>query len=377
MSEEEFVHRAHAVVDERVKAGGGRIDGFYYCPHHPTAEIERYRRDCDCRKPGPGMLRAAARPWPRSVALVRGRRQVDRRAGRPGGRRQRASRSHRLRRSSEIIAAAQRRADLDRRRPDRRDGVDPARAADDGAPDVTGDRLLRLVDDFAGVRVLVLGDLLVDEFIYGRISRVSREAPVLILEHTTRPRSSPAAPATPRTTSPRSAAAPMAVGMAGDDEPGRLLRESMRRASTSNVDVVQGADHARPKTRILAGGVHSAKQQVVRVDRTRAASDPGRRGERAPAPSRWPRADALIVSDYGTASSRRPSCATRSGALRGATRSRRSSWTRATPCSTIGVTAARRTSPRWSSSASHRRRSSARSRRAGRSLLERTAAEAC
>ena len=60
MYEEEFVVRAHAVVDERVKAGGGRVDGFYYCPHHPTAELERYRRDCDCRKPGPGMLRAAA-----------------------------------------------------------------------------------------------------------------------------------------------------------------------------------------------------------------------------------------------------------------------------------------------------------------------------
>jgi len=58
--EEEFVHRAHAVVDQRVTAGGGRIDGFYYCPHHPAAEIERYRKDCDCRKPGPGMLRAAA-----------------------------------------------------------------------------------------------------------------------------------------------------------------------------------------------------------------------------------------------------------------------------------------------------------------------------
>jgi D-glycero-D-manno-heptose 1,7-bisphosphate phosphatase len=58
--EEEFVARAHDVVGERVRAGGGRIDAFYYCPHHPTAEIERYRRDCDCRKPGPGMLRAAA-----------------------------------------------------------------------------------------------------------------------------------------------------------------------------------------------------------------------------------------------------------------------------------------------------------------------------
>ena len=58
--QEEFVHRAHQVVDERVRAGGGHIDGYYYCPHHPEAEIEGYRRDCDCRKPGPGMLRQAA-----------------------------------------------------------------------------------------------------------------------------------------------------------------------------------------------------------------------------------------------------------------------------------------------------------------------------
>ena len=95
--EEEFVHRAHAVVDERVKAGGGRIDGFYYCPHHPTAEIERYRKDCDCRKPGPGMLRAAA------VALD---------AGGPGGRRQGHSRAHRLWAVERDIAAPQRRADV-------------------------------------------------------------------------------------------------------------------------------------------------------------------------------------------------------------------------------------------------------------------------
>jgi D-glycero-D-manno-heptose 1,7-bisphosphate phosphatase len=60
MYEEDFVHQAHGVVDQRVTAGGGHIDGFYYCPHHPTAEIERYRKDCDCRKPGPGMLHAAA-----------------------------------------------------------------------------------------------------------------------------------------------------------------------------------------------------------------------------------------------------------------------------------------------------------------------------
>jgi D-glycero-D-manno-heptose 1,7-bisphosphate phosphatase len=60
MYAEDFVIRAHQVVDERVRVGGGQIDGYYYCPHHPTAEIEKYRLDCDCRKPGPGMLRQAA-----------------------------------------------------------------------------------------------------------------------------------------------------------------------------------------------------------------------------------------------------------------------------------------------------------------------------
>jgi D-glycero-D-manno-heptose 1,7-bisphosphate phosphatase len=60
MYEEEFVIRAHQVVDERVRAGGGRIDGYYYCPHHPEAELAKYRKDCDCRKPAPGLLRQAA-----------------------------------------------------------------------------------------------------------------------------------------------------------------------------------------------------------------------------------------------------------------------------------------------------------------------------
>ncbi len=45
------------------------------------------------------------------------------------------------------------------------------------------DRLLALIDDFAGIRVAVFGDFLADEFIYGQIARVSREAPVLILDY--------------------------------------------------------------------------------------------------------------------------------------------------------------------------------------------------
>ena len=60
MYEESFVLQAHEEIDRRVMLGGARIDGYYYCPHHPAAEIERYRADCDCRKPAPGMLRHAA-----------------------------------------------------------------------------------------------------------------------------------------------------------------------------------------------------------------------------------------------------------------------------------------------------------------------------
>jgi D,D-heptose 1,7-bisphosphate phosphatase len=60
MYQEEFVKLAHDVISQRMAEGGARIDAYYYCPHHPAAEIEQYRRTCDCRKPAPGMLRRAA-----------------------------------------------------------------------------------------------------------------------------------------------------------------------------------------------------------------------------------------------------------------------------------------------------------------------------
>jgi D-glycero-D-manno-heptose 1,7-bisphosphate phosphatase len=59
--EETFVHETHAAMTARLTAAGARIDGYYYCPHHPEATVERYRETCDCRKPGPGLLRTAAR----------------------------------------------------------------------------------------------------------------------------------------------------------------------------------------------------------------------------------------------------------------------------------------------------------------------------
>jgi D-glycero-D-manno-heptose 1,7-bisphosphate phosphatase len=57
---ESFVAEAHRHIEERMAAGGARIDGFYYCPHYPDGVVEPYRKACDCRKPQPGLLRMAA-----------------------------------------------------------------------------------------------------------------------------------------------------------------------------------------------------------------------------------------------------------------------------------------------------------------------------
>ena len=61
MYEESFVGEAHQYMDETLKAGGARVEAYYYCPHHPDGSVAAYRRQCECRKPAPGMLRQAER----------------------------------------------------------------------------------------------------------------------------------------------------------------------------------------------------------------------------------------------------------------------------------------------------------------------------
>jgi D-glycero-D-manno-heptose 1,7-bisphosphate phosphatase len=55
----ELVERVHADMAAAVRGAGGRIDAFFFCPHHPAAVIETYRLECECRKPRPGMIRQA------------------------------------------------------------------------------------------------------------------------------------------------------------------------------------------------------------------------------------------------------------------------------------------------------------------------------
>ncbi|HET9314866.1 MAG TPA: HAD family hydrolase [Vicinamibacteria bacterium] len=57
---ESLIGEVHASLRETLAAGGARLDGIYYCPHHPSAGEPPYRCDCDCRKPRPGLLHRAA-----------------------------------------------------------------------------------------------------------------------------------------------------------------------------------------------------------------------------------------------------------------------------------------------------------------------------
>ncbi len=53
------VARVNETMTKELARFGARLDAIYYCPHYPEAAVERYRRECDCRKPGPGMVRRA------------------------------------------------------------------------------------------------------------------------------------------------------------------------------------------------------------------------------------------------------------------------------------------------------------------------------
>jgi D,D-heptose 1,7-bisphosphate phosphatase len=55
------VDHIHAVLIDRLGKRGAKVDAVYYCPHHPFANVKKYRMTCKCRKPAPGMILQAAK----------------------------------------------------------------------------------------------------------------------------------------------------------------------------------------------------------------------------------------------------------------------------------------------------------------------------
>jgi len=149
------------------------------------------------------------------------------------------------------------------------------------------------------VRLAVIGDLLADEFIYGRVERVSREAPVLILRYDAT-EIVPGGAGNAASNAAALGARVTVVGAVGRDDPGQRLLRALPHGADARA-VLRLSHYDTPiKTRILAGGEHAAKQQVVRIDRVvgpvpAAAAE---RIERAVAAAAR-NADGIIISDYG------------------------------------------------------------------------------
>src|ERR1700737_364646 len=137
------------------------------------------------------------------------------------------------------------------------------------------ERLKKIVASFPKVTVTVLGDLVADEFIFGEISRVSREAPVLILKHRGRT-VVPGGGGNAIQNLADLGGNVLPVGVVGDDEPGRLLLKAFRHKRIPVSGVLRDKNYLTvTKTRILAGMTHTARQQVGRLDRE-PETDPGR-----------------------------------------------------------------------------------------------------
>src|SRR5882757_5717310 len=163
------------------------------------------------------------------------------------------------------------------------------------------DRLGKIIEAFPRITVTVAGDLVADEFVYGDISRVSREAPVLILKHRERT-VLPGGGANAVNNLADLGVNVLPVGAIGDDEPGRLLLKFFRHKRIPVSGVLKDKSYTTvTKTRILAGMTHNTRQQVVRVDREpENPQNQHMRRELFLAAREYLRAsDALLVSDYG------------------------------------------------------------------------------
>lgn len=128
------------------------------------------------------------------------------------------------------------------------------------------DRLLNIIRSFSQRKLLIIGDSIADKFLYGSISRVSREAPVFILRHELT-ETVPGGAANCALNLASLGADVSLISLVGNDEAGIALRDKLNSAGV-NVDKLMLSDRVQTttKVRILAGHAHANRQQVIRVD---------------------------------------------------------------------------------------------------------------
>src|SRR5688572_18663157 len=163
------------------------------------------------------------------------------------------------------------------------------------------ERLRRIGESFPSRTIMVIGDVICDEYLIGKPARISREAPVIILKFTDRDaRLGGAANAAHNVHTLGARVVP--IGVVGRDRAGDELLSLFHSSGMSTDGIVTETGRPTPvKTRIMAGGYQATRQQVVRLDR-----EPG--GDIAPITedalvarltALAPRVDGILVSDYG------------------------------------------------------------------------------
>lgn len=159
-------------------------------------------------------------------------------------------------------------------------------------------KLQNIIRKFSKSRIVVVGDLLADEFLYGQVSRISREAPVLVLESRDSIRLPGGAANAALNLLSLNAGAAIA-GAVGQDEPGKDILAALERLGAETQLIRKIREYGTPvKTRILAGAPHAAPHQIVRVDRSNVLN-PSLRFSRRSLQQAVQKADGIILSDYG------------------------------------------------------------------------------
>jgi len=160
--------------------------------------------------------------------------------------------------------------------------------------------LADIVGAFSQKRIVVIGDSIADQFIYGEISRVSREAPVFILRHE-HTETAPGGAGNCAANLAGLGAQVTLVSVLGNDETGQILSGKLREAGVDCSHVLlSDRQRTTTKVRVLAGQIHSTRQQVIRIDYDH---KPGLATEirdqlNTYTAAAMTGADAVIISDY-------------------------------------------------------------------------------
>jgi D-glycero-beta-D-manno-heptose-7-phosphate kinase len=161
------------------------------------------------------------------------------------------------------------------------------------------ERLISIVRRFPERRIIVVGDAIADQFVYGAISRVSREAPVFILRHE-QTETVPGGAANCAMNLVSLGARVSLIGVVGEDATGRALVEKLQTAGVDCTGLLMSDKlQTTTKMRILAGQLHSTRQQVIRLDYEGTTLSPDfHEPLRESIKAEVQASDAVIISDY-------------------------------------------------------------------------------